>query len=80
MAIATATFAAVWRMQSGTRAMRPGDEERGPPKSSLVVRRVLGLGAQVLLLVAAITLAIEAGGGLYWWPAAVIAAYMSARA
>jgi hypothetical protein len=28
--------------------------------------------------VGAITLAVEAGGGLYWWPAGVIAAYVSA--
>ena len=27
---------------------------------------------------AAITLVVEAGGGLYWWPAAVIVAYASA--
>jgi hypothetical protein len=56
---------------------RPGDEQRGPPRGSLVVRRALGLGAQVLLAAGAITLTAEAGRGLYWWPAAVIAAYMS---
>jgi hypothetical protein len=28
--------------------------------------------------VAAITLAVAAGGGLYWWPADVTAAYVSA--
>jgi hypothetical protein len=38
----------------------------------------VGLAAQVLLAVGAITLAVEAGGGLYWWPAGVTAAYMSA--
>jgi hypothetical protein len=48
------------------------------PRSSLICRRALGLGAQVLLAVGAITLAVEAGGGLYWWPAGVIAAYVSA--
>jgi hypothetical protein len=38
----------------------------------------VGLGAQVLLAVGAITLAVEAGGGLYWWPAGVTAAHMRA--
>jgi hypothetical protein len=33
---------------------------------------------RVLLAGAAITLAVEAGVGLYWWPAAVTAAYVSA--
>jgi hypothetical protein len=47
------------------------------PRASLIFRRALGLGAQVLLAVGAITLAVEAGGGLYWWSAGVIAAYVS---
>jgi hypothetical protein len=80
LAVATATLVVVWRLQRGARAATPGDEQRGPPRSSLVVRRVLGLGAQILLAVGAITLAVKGGGGLYWWPSAVIAAYMSALA
>lgn len=48
------------------------------PRASLIFRRALGLGAQALLAAGAITLAVEAGGGLYWWPAAVTAAYVSA--
>ena len=57
-------------------ARRPG--EQGPPRGSLLGRRVIGLGAQVLLLVAGVTLALESGGGLYWWPGAVLAAYAGA--
>jgi hypothetical protein len=39
------------------------------------MRRVFGLGAAVLIALAGITLAAEVGGGLYWLPAAILAAY-----
>ena len=68
----------MWRLQRGVQTARPGDGESGPPRVSLLLRRALGLGAQGLLAVGAVTLAAKAGGGLYWWPAAVIAAYMTA--
>ena len=47
----------------------------GPPPGSLATRRVLGLGAAVLIAVAGVTLAAKAGGGLYWLPPAILAAY-----
>jgi len=50
-------MAVMWRLQRGVRAARPGDQEPGPPRATIVARRVLGLGAQVLLAVAAITIA-----------------------
>jgi len=75
--VALATFAIVWRLQRGATAASAGDG-RGPSRSQFEVRRALSLGAQVLLALAAITLAVEAGGGLYWWPAAVVVAYVSA--
>jgi hypothetical protein len=37
----------------------------GPPPGSTQMRRLLGLAAPVLVAVAGITLAVEAGGGLY---------------
>jgi hypothetical protein len=79
LAVAVVTFAVVWRLQRGAQvATASGDQRPVQPRSSLIVRRALGLGAQVLLAVGAITLAVEAGGGLYWWPAGVTAAYVSA--
>ncbi|MDQ6798708.1 MAG: hypothetical protein M3011_11960 [Actinomycetota bacterium] len=74
---ALATFAIVWRLQRGAMTAS-GKDDRGPSRAQFEVRRALSLGAQVLLALAAITLAVEAGGGLYWWPAAVIVAYVSA--
>ena len=50
----------------------------GPPPGSLAIRRVCGLGAAVLVAVAGITLAAKAGGGLYWLPPAILAAYAGA--
>ena len=47
----------------------------GPPPSSLAIRRAFGLGAAVLIAVAGVTLAAKAGGGLYWLPPAILAAY-----
>jgi modulator of FtsH protease len=50
----------------------------GPPPGSLAIRRALGLGAAVLIAVAGVTLAAKAGGGLYWLPPAILAAYAGA--
>jgi modulator of FtsH protease len=50
----------------------------GPPPGSLAVRRAFGLGAAVLIAVAGVTLAAKAGGGLYWLPPAILAAYAGA--
>jgi modulator of FtsH protease len=59
-----------------TQAVEPGTP--GPPRGSLAIRRVLGLGAAVLIVLAGITLGAKVGGGLYWWPVAVLAAYLGA--
>lgn len=73
--LAGALFAMVFFLQRGavTQAVDPG--RPGPPRSSLPVRRVFGLGAAVLIGMTGITLAAHAGGGLYWLPAAILAAY-----
>ena len=36
---------------------------------------MLGLGTPVLIGITGVTLAAGAGGGLYWLPAAILAAY-----
>ena len=73
-------FAVVLFMQrdASTHARDPG--RPGPPRGSLVLRRVLGLGAAILVAIAGVALAAEAGGGLYWWSVAVLAAYVGALA
>jgi modulator of FtsH protease len=53
-------------------------EGRGPPRGSVGARRVLGLGSAIVITVTGISLAAELGGGLYWWPVAVLAAYFGA--
>ncbi|HMF84376.1 MAG TPA: hypothetical protein VKI01_13980 [Acidimicrobiia bacterium] len=59
--------------------MQPVDPGRpGPPRGSVVRRRSFGLGSAVVLAVAGVSLAAELGGGLYWWPVAVLAAYTGA--
>lgn len=43
-----------------------------------VLRRVLGAGACLLVLVAGATVLADGGGGLYWWVGAVVLAYAGA--
>jgi modulator of FtsH protease len=50
----------------------------GPPRGSVGLRRVLGLGSAVVIGIVGISLAAELGGGLYWWPVAVLVAYLGA--
>jgi modulator of FtsH protease len=42
------------------------------------VRRALGLGAAVVIAIAGVSVAVQVGGGLYWWPLAVLVAYLGA--
>ena len=73
--LAGVLFAVILFMQRDA-VTQPTDPGRpGPPRGSLAMRRVFGLGAAVLIALAGITLAAEAGGGLYWLPAAILAAY-----
>ena len=73
--LAGALFAVILFMQRDA-VTQPTDPGRpGPPRGSLAMRRVFGLGAAVLIALAGITLAAEAGGGRYWLPAAILAAY-----
>jgi hypothetical protein len=76
--LGAAMFAAIYYMQRDA-AAQPVDSGRpGPPRGSLALRRAIGLGVPVLFAIAGITLAVSAGGGLYWWPPAVLLAYIGA--
>jgi hypothetical protein len=76
--LAAALFAVVLFLQRDavTQSSDPGNP--GPPRGSLAVRRAFGLGAAALIAVTGISLAAGVGGGLYWWPAAVLVAYVGA--
>ena len=74
------TFGFVLLLQRGI-TMQPQDPGKGgPPPSSILIRRVMGLGAPVLFAVAGISLAATTGGGLYWLVLALLAAYVGALA
>jgi hypothetical protein len=72
------TFAAVSALQRGAAAQPVDPGKAGPPRGSLTLRRAVGLGAPALFAIAGLTLATTAGGGLYWWPAAVLVSYFGA--
>ncbi len=76
--LAVALFAVVFYLQRDAVAQSPDPGKPGPPRGSLTLRRAFGLGSAALIAVAGITLAAQAGGGLYWYPAAVVAAYVGA--
>ena len=78
LVIAGLTFAATANLQRGASHQTVSGVGHGPPPFSIFARRVLALGAPVLLAVAGITLAAQAGGGLYWWPAAIVVAFTGA--
>ena len=76
--LACGLFAVIVFLQRDA-ATQPSDPGRpAPPPGSLAIRRASGLGAAVLIAVAGITLAAKAGGGLYWLPPAILAAYAGA--
>ena len=52
--------------------------DRGPTEASVVSRRLVGLGSALLIALAGLLLLLEVGGGLYWWPAAIVIAYIGA--
>ena len=73
--LAGALLAVILFLQRDAVAQAVDPDRPAPPRASLAIRRVLGLGTAVLIALAGITLAAEAGGGLYWLPAAILAAY-----
>jgi hypothetical protein len=69
---------AVLRLQAGTHADVVARDDRGPTQASIMSRRIMGLGSASLVVVAGVLLLAQVGGGLYWWPAAIVAAYVGA--
>jgi hypothetical protein len=80
LVIAGFTLAVTAALQRGASGPTVGEEGRAPPRISIVIRRTFGIGAPALLGLAGISLAAEGGGGLYWWPAAIVVAFMGALA
>jgi hypothetical protein len=66
------------RLQAGVAQDVAANADPGPTRASIVSRRVVGLGSALLVGVAGILLLVDAGGGLYWWPAAIAVAYFGA--
>ncbi|HEY4397612.1 MAG TPA: hypothetical protein VGO28_08050 [Acidimicrobiia bacterium] len=73
--LASGLFAVVVFLQRDVLTQSDDPDRPGPPRVSLELRRALGLGAAALIALAGITLAVKAGGGLYWLPPAILAAY-----
>jgi hypothetical protein len=78
--VAAGTFAAVAYAQRGARAAVVKRGQRGATRGTFVARRLVSFGAAVLTAVAGLALGAEVGGGLYWWPAAILVAYAGALA
>ena len=76
--LAAVMFAAIVYFQRGAAFQSVAPDKHGPPRGSLGIRRTIGLGVPVLFAIAGVTLAVSAGGGLYWWPLAVILSYLGA--
>ena len=76
--IGLVTSLVVLRLQAGARSDVVPAGDRGPTRASLLSRRIIGLGSALLILIAGVTLLVEAGGGLYWWPVAIVTAYVGA--
>jgi hypothetical protein len=72
------TSFSVLRLQAGGRADVVASGDRGPTRASIISRRVIGFGSAALIVVAGVLLLAEAGGGLYWWPVAIVTAYIGA--
>ena len=77
LVVAAITSIVVASLQRGAGAEARGATSK-TPRGTVLFRRVSGFGAMALLAIAAITLVAGAGGGLYWWPAAVVVAYFGA--
>ena len=76
--LAAALFTFVLFIQRDAAAQVVDAGRSGPPRGSIAVRRTLGLGTAVVVAIAGLSLAAQAGGGLYWWPVAVLTAYFGA--
>jgi hypothetical protein len=78
--LGAATLGLVAWLQRGVTAQPRDTGKGGPPPGSLLLRRILGMGSPALFALAGISVAAAAGGGLYWWVASVLTAYVGALA
>jgi modulator of FtsH protease len=78
MVLAAGLFTFVLFIQRDAAAQVVDAGKPGPPRGSVAVRRALGLGTAVVIAIAGLSLAVQVGGGLYWWPLAVLVAYLGA--
>jgi modulator of FtsH protease len=76
--LGTITGAVVLRLQAGMHADVVARGDRGPTRMSSIARRVLALGSAVLTILTGVFLISKTAGGLYWWPLAVVTAYLAA--
>ena len=76
--LGVALFVIVQFLQRDATAQQVDAGRPAPPRGSVGLRRVLGLGSAVVITIAGVSLAAELGGGLYWWPLAVLAGYLGA--
>jgi hypothetical protein len=76
--LGAAIFAAIYYLQRDVAAQPVDPGKPGPPRGSIGFRRAIGFGVPALFAIAGLTLAVSAGGGLYWWPPAVLLAYIGA--
>ena len=60
------------------RGIRDSARKSSVPRATIVLRRTSGLGAPALVILTGASLLVESGGGLYWWPAAIVLAYLGA--
>jgi hypothetical protein len=77
IALGAAITALVAVLQRGIAA---SSAKSSMPRATAVLRRSSGLGAPALVVLAGASLLVEFGGGLYWWPAAIVLAYLGALA
>jgi hypothetical protein len=80
LAISTLAWVMVLRLQIQTVAVRNSAEAAAAPRGSLPAQVVLGQAATVPFVVGAVALIANSGGGLYWFPAGVIFAFLASLA
>jgi modulator of FtsH protease len=78
VALGVVASLALLHFQTGVAADVAAHPDHYPRHSAVTLRRVISLGSALVVLLAGILVLVEAGGGLYWWPAAIVAAYLAA--
>lgn len=69
---------ALWLTVSAQHARSIGQRDPAAPPGSVLVRITLGQASTLPVIVAALSLLADGGGGLYWLVAAVVVSYIAA--